>query len=193
MDRLSALICVLALAGCEDKAPGGEPAGRVNGAKTTQHQGATTDAFCDVRPAAAAAAPLVWPALTGAAPAPAKTWRWINAWATWCHPCVEEMPRIAKWQGRLAAGGHPVELQFVSVDESDAVVAEFRKANAAIPPTLRLAAPDKVNDWLHQLGLQGEPPIPVHIFVDPQNRVRCVRAGSIGDADYAVVAKLLAE
>ena len=34
-------------------------------------------------------------------------------------------------------------------------------------------------------------PIPVHVLVAPSGEIRCVRAGGVGEPDYAVVASLL--
>src|SRR5262249_12408192 len=134
MDRLSAVMwCALAAAAgsaCEDKKPaeGGDPPSRVNGAKTSSRQGATVEAFCDAHFPPGKGPAFQWPALAGAtAPAAAAGWRWINVWATWCKPCVEEMPRLRGWRTKLAAAGKPFELAFVSIDETDAEVAEFRK------------------------------------------------------------------
>lgn len=194
MDRLSALIIVVALAGCQDQKSQGAPAGRADTAKTVVKQGNTTKAFCDVHAPAASAATLTWPALTSTPPtSTAATWRWINVWATWCQPCIEEMPRIAKWRDQLVTPARPLEVSFISVDESDAVVDELRKSNPSIPPSLRLAKPDQAQTWFQQLGLAGAPPIPIHVFVDAQNKVRCVRAAAIRDSDFASVEKLLAE
>lgn len=190
MDRLSALIAVALLAaGCDKKdAPAGEPAGRVNAAKTGAKKGTTPEAFCDVYHPAASAPAFAWSAAIASPPpaAPAK-WRWINVWATWCTPCIEEMPRLAKWRDKLG-----VQLTFVSVDESDADIAAYRKQQPATPETLRLDQA-KANEWFGQLGLDGSPPIPIHIFVDASNKLRCVRAGGVNEPDLAVVEKLLAE
>ena len=186
MDRLSALIVVVALTGCEDKqAPA--PSSRVNGAKVTAKK-ADPAAFCDKQLDAASAPAFVAPPLaSGALPASAK-WRWINVWATWCKPCIEEMPRLLRWQAQLAT----FELQFVSVDESDDDIAAYRKLHPETPPSVRLAKPDAQGAWFAQLGLDAGAPIPVHVFVDPQGRVRCVRAGGVGEQDLAAIEALLA-
>jgi thiol-disulfide isomerase/thioredoxin len=193
MDRLSALIIVVAAAGCGDSKPA-EPSARGNTAKTTAKQGSTTKGFCDVHATAEAAKVLEWPALTSTPPTSvASTWRWINVWATWCQPCIEELPRIAKWRDKLATPKRPLEVTFVSVDESDADIAELRAAHPAIPESLRLAKPDDSPAWFGRLGLDSAAPIPIHIFVDERTRIRCVRAAAIRDTDYAAVEKLLAE
>jgi thiol-disulfide isomerase/thioredoxin len=43
----------------------------------------------------------------------------LNLWATWCAPCVAEMPTLAKLQAEYA--GKPVEVVAVSVDSPSAV------------------------------------------------------------------------
>jgi hypothetical protein len=100
------------------------------------------------------------------------------------------MPRLAAWQAKL---GKPVSLEFVSVDESDAVVAAYQKEHHDPPRTARLADPSTKEAWFTQLGLDAAAPIPLHIFVSPSGHIRCARAGSIRDADLAAVQLLLAE
>jgi thiol-disulfide isomerase/thioredoxin len=58
--------------------------------------------FCDVSAPLGQGAALVLPQVEGPA-MPSSGWRWVNVWATWCAPCVEEMPRIVAWRERLAA------------------------------------------------------------------------------------------
>lgn len=200
MDRLPTLIgCVIvtlaaaSAAGCEDRKQAAEdPPSRANTAKTSARQGATPEAFCDAYFPPGKGPAFQWPALApGAAPPAGAGWRWINVWATWCKPCVEEMPRLRGWRDKLAGAGKPFDLAFVSVDESDAEVAEFRKRHPDAPDSLRLADPTKYLPWFHDLGLAGEPPIPVHFVVDGTGHVRCARAGGVREQDYAVIEKLL--
>jgi thiol-disulfide isomerase/thioredoxin len=195
------MTCALAAAalgaGCEDKKQTSsvDPPSRVNASKTGAQKGASVEAFCDVQFPPGKGPLVQWPALAGGAGAPASpaAWRWINVWATWCKPCVEEMPRLRAWQEKRIGAGKPYDLVFVSVDESDAEVAEFRKAHPDAPPTLRLADPAKMGAWFRDLGLTGDPPIPIHVFVDTTNRVRCARAGGVRETDHPVVEKLLSE
>jgi hypothetical protein len=102
------------------------------------------------------------------------------------------MPRLAAWRARLAAAGKRVDMTFVSVDDSDAEVAAFRKDHPDAPPSIRIAGNDQRTAWLRSLHLP-DGAIPVHLFVSPANRLRCARAGEVRDQDFGVVDKLLAE
>lgn len=54
----------------------------------------------------------------------------LNFWATWCPPCVEEMPSLDEFQKRLAGSG--VVVLGVSVDTSEPAYRAFlRKANVS--------------------------------------------------------------
>ena len=112
-------------------------------------------------------------------------------WATWCKPCIEEMPRLASWQKQLAGEGMKVDLVFLSVDESDELVSEFRKQHPQTPPSLRIDKPDSLPAWLGAIGLGENAPIPVHLLVDPAGKVRCVRAGQVKESDLPAIRSLL--
>jgi thiol-disulfide isomerase/thioredoxin len=47
----------------------------------------------------------------------------VNFWATWCGPCVEEMPALDRLQGEL--GGEDFQVVTVSLDRSMDEVLEF--------------------------------------------------------------------
>ena len=184
MDRLSALIAIaalVALGACDKGSNQDPPASRTNAAKVATKK---TDvaAFCDKQPNARFAAP----ALAAGALEPAKKWRWINVWATYCKPCIEEMPRLVKWQTKMG-----FDLQFISVDEEAEDIAAYRKLHPETPETKQLK-PDTQGAWFTQLGLDGAAPIPVHVFIDAENVVRCVRAGGVREQDLPAVEALFA-
>jgi len=192
MDRLSALIIIaLALVACDSGKSAPPPPSRAETGKVGAAQGANTDAFCDFHKRDDSGPLLQVPPVGEVKVLGPKDgrWLWINIWATWCKPCVEEMPRIAAWQKKLPH----VDLEFVSMDDSDADVAKFQQAHPDAPHTARLADSKSEPDWIKQLGLDSAAPIPVHVFVSPTGHVRCARAGGIREQDYAAIEKLLSE
>lgn len=200
MDRLStltfALVALVAPSACDTKRakPSGALPSRTDVAKVSAGQTATAEAFCDRHATDDKAAPFHWPELAAGSTAPgaSATWRWVNVWATWCEPCIEEMPRIAAWRDKLATAGRRVELAFVSVDDSDADVDAFRASHPGTPPSIRIANADKRAAWLGSLNLI-DGAIPIQMFVSPANRLRCARAGGVREKDYGVVEQLFAE
>jgi thiol-disulfide isomerase/thioredoxin len=191
MDRLSIVIVLLAACGKDTAAP---PPSRTESVSATKKP-ASTEAFCDVHKTDDSGPAFTFPPLAAGAASPtaAGHWRWVNLWATWCKPCIEEMPRLARWRDQLAKAGHPVDLAFISVDESDAEVTAFRKQHADAPESLRVGDLGKQAAWLGSLGIDAGAPIPIHIFASPTGHVRCSRAGGVREQDYAAIEKLLAE
>jgi cytochrome c biogenesis protein CcmG/thiol:disulfide interchange protein DsbE len=54
----------------------------------------------------------------------------LNFWATWCPPCIEELPSLVEFQKRLAASG--VVVLGVSVDKDEQAYRDFlRKAGVS--------------------------------------------------------------
>jgi len=185
MDRLPALILVsaLAIAGCEEG--GAErpspPPSRVVAVAAAEEE---VEDLCELAPAASAAPVLTFPTLaSGSAPAAGRA-RWLNVWATWCRPCVEEMPMLAEWTARMRAERADVELVFLSADASEEAVTAFRATHADAPETLRIADPAALEAWVTTVGLDAGATLPIHVITDAEGRVRCARTGAVSEDDY---------
>jgi thiol-disulfide isomerase/thioredoxin len=113
----------------------------------------------------------------------------VNLWATWCAPCVKEMPTLAALQAAYA--GKPVVVAPVSLDR-DKDTAKARAFIAARPP---LQYRHAAYDW----AFKFDPPVtgfPVTIVYDRQGRERARLEGGAdwtGTEARAVIDALLAE
>jgi thiol-disulfide isomerase/thioredoxin len=193
MDRLPALIitgAAVALVACDSGKSDRPVAGRTDTTKVATKSVSAAE-FCDVSFPGTSGPLFNAPALTGGTLAASSTrWRWVNVWATWCKPCVEELPRLVKWRDKLGAS---YDLELISVDDNDADVAAFRAESPTMPPSPRLADVAKQGEWIASLGLDAAAPVPIHIFVEPQGHVRCARAGGVREHDFAAVQALFAK
>ncbi|QQR91773.1 MAG: hypothetical protein IPJ88_08740 [Myxococcales bacterium] len=108
--KLSSLVLVfsfLAIGSCskgEEKVA--EPLRRRVDSIKAPEKKISLDAFCDVRAELSKAPEFHLPELASEPSSTPKGWRWINVWATWCKPCIEEMPRLAAWKARLEKTKH---------------------------------------------------------------------------------------
>jgi thiol-disulfide isomerase/thioredoxin len=193
MDRLPLVTMVAALvaAAVSCRQPADKPAAetqRVNAVAALPPEQRNAADFCDV---SGGQQPFAYPDLM-TAPRPLSTgqWRWVNIWATWCKPCTEELPRLLRWQQRLADDNVQVALQLISVDERAEQLAAYADQQAA-QISLRVRAPDRLDEWTQAIGLGANAAIPIHVFVDPKGAIQCVRAAGIGDPDYGLVRDIL--
>ena len=155
--------------------------------------------WCDVYHPKGKAPTLVLPRVASAragqkmAPPPKDSWIWLNLWATWCGPCLREMPLISKWVTNLSRTGHPIQEWFISIDEEREVLAKFfqKHKDIAKQNSLVLVDPEALPPWLSKYGLKPDTAIPINFLVAPGMEVRCVRTGSISDSDFPIVRALV--
>ncbi|MEQ1506559.1 MAG: TlpA disulfide reductase family protein [Myxococcota bacterium] len=183
---------VVAVVGCSaDSGAEPPPQRRFDAVLVDPSKVTPPEEFCESFASAEAAKPFTPPTLAGAPWKPQTGWRWVNVWATWCGPCVAEMPRLVKWEDQLGKDGVPVDLVFLSVDAGQPEVDRFYAKEKGFPETLRISDVAQLEGWLGALGLDATTPIPIHLFLDPEGRTRCIRTGAISEGDYGAVKRVL--
>jgi len=202
MDRLRHLIigtaAVSALAAGCSKGPGAKPVAPTpprTAVVTGESDPNALKTFCDKSwPGTGAVQP--WgggPARKPASKVEAGSqqgWRWINFWATWCAPCLEEMPMLGRWRDALQKEGVPFDLELWSVDEDEAKLRERVREGLPAPVTW-VESPEALSAFLGKLGLNPDSMLPVQMLVDPKDNLRCVRVGAVHDNDWGTVKKLI--
>ncbi|MHB8872408.1 MAG: TlpA family protein disulfide reductase [Myxococcaceae bacterium] len=181
------------LGGCPDEKPSGPAPSRFAGVSSGAAAKQAAQ-FCDRSfPAAGGPEHPYRPAqtrpLSGADPAPpGKGWRWVNAWATWCAPCVEEMGLLTRWRDALGEDGLRVSFELLSIDEAEAEP-ELRKwVKKSLPGKVQwIRSEEDFGTWLDALGIERDAAVPIHVLVDPKGQVRCVRVGAVHAQDYGAV------
>jgi thiol-disulfide isomerase/thioredoxin len=103
----------------------------------------------------------------------------VNFWATWCPPCREEIPSMAKLNALVA--GKPVRLLAISIDEGGKAAVEnlFRKMNVTLPTLL-----DTDSKTGKRYGITG---VPETFIVDRQGYVVKKVVGPMDWADPQIV------
>lgn len=121
-------------------------------------------------------------------------WTWVNIWAAWCAPCKEEMPRILRFQSKLAEAGVLLDLVFVSLDDDDRQLERFLSAQpkpGGVRASYWLPEGDLRTSWLGALGVRDKAELPVQALVAPSGQLTCVIQGAIEDRDYPALAAWL--
>ncbi len=105
----------------------------------------------------------------------------LNFWATWCPPCVEEMPSLVEMQSRLKDKG--VTVLAVSLDIDGAAYQKFLKDNKV--DLLAVRDPNQVSNTLY-----GTFKFPETYVIDRQGVVRRKFIGAVNWNNPEIVSYL---
>ena len=105
----------------------------------------------------------------------------LNFWASWCTPCLTELPLLDALHGRLA--GEPAMVLAVNVDtQRGPALGAIRK--------LKLSLPLALDPKGAAVAAYGPPGLPATYVIGPDGTIRSLRAGEI---DGAGIVELEAE
>ena len=92
----------------------------------------------------------------------------LNFWASWCPPCIEEMPSMQRLYDEL--GGDGFEIVAVNMQEDSGTVQSFIDEHGFSFPILL----DRSGQTARQYGVRG---IPTSYIVGPQGRILARKVG----------------
>ncbi|UYQ91553.1 TlpA family protein disulfide reductase [Chitinophaga horti] len=103
----------------------------------------------------------------------------LNLWATWCAPCIQEIPDFERQARELK--DKPVKFIFVSLDMSDAYprdIAAFAKRRRIRSSIVWLNEPN-ANSFAARIDPRWKGSIPCTIFINPKKGYRKFVEGQI--------------
>ena len=180
------LVVVLAGLGCTDRHAAPISSSRFEAVKAPA---GTSSHWCDTS-FAGTAPRLTLPPLAAPSSGPTSLPKgkrvWLNLWATWCKPCLRELPLLLEWQSDLRKDGVDVEPVFLSLDEDGDALAKFLAERKDIPVAhvARVASQHDYEQWAKSYLKDPTTPIPIHLLASSDGYVRCIRSGSLREGDY---------
>ena len=107
----------------------------------------------------------------------------VNYWASWCAPCVEEIPAFSRLQRQYAAQG----VQFVGIGIDN--VENMRAFVKATPVAYPLLVADPAASQMPGLQIKG---LPYTLVIGPDGRVQSSRLGRLDESRLNSILQRLA-
>ena len=109
----------------------------------------------------------------------------VNAWASWCDPCREELPMLARVAPKLAAKG--VAIWLVSVDDPDGFAAAKGVLESLHIELPSFAAAPPLQAFKIALNPKWPGMIPVSFLFDATGKLRYFWAGEVYEKELVPV------
>ncbi len=105
----------------------------------------------------------------------------VNFWATWCGPCVKELPYFEKLGADHSGDKFSVLLVTLDfVDQLDSKVIPFVKKKGLKSEVL-LMDEDKPNVWIPKVSEDWSGALPATLFINTQKKTRHFHEGSFDE------------
>mgnify|MGYP003484572371 FL=1 len=118
-------------------------------------------------------------------PQPLAQWRGkvlvVNYWASWCKPCVDEMPALSRMHSHYAAWG--VQFVGIGLDDTEKLAAFVRTTPVSYP--VLVASPAAATPGLQVKGL------PYTVVIGRDGRIEMTRLGRIDEESLEPILRRL--
>lgn len=107
----------------------------------------------------------------------------LNFWATWCKPCILELPHFEK--ARKAFANRPVRFRYISLDfASDKETRLDPFIRKKLPgATVWLLDETDYNTWINKVEPSWGGAIPVTLFVNNPKKIRIFAGQTLGELE----------
>jgi thiol-disulfide isomerase/thioredoxin len=113
----------------------------------------------------------------------------VNYWATWCKPCVKELPYFVKIANAYASQG--LGVCFVSLDDAEGIEFTVKPFLQRRPLTGTVLLLDEVdgNRWIGRMNPDWSGAIPATFIYGPGGTLLFFREGELTEADLETTLK----
>jgi thiol-disulfide isomerase/thioredoxin len=104
----------------------------------------------------------------------------INFWATWCKPCVQELPYFEK--ARAAFAGKPVRFRYISLDFASDFKSRLLPFISRKMPGAQVYLLDETdyNAWIDKVEPTWGGSIPITLFLNNPKKIRKFAPSELG-------------
>jgi thiol-disulfide isomerase/thioredoxin len=95
-------------------------------------------------------------------------WILINYWASWCHPCWQEVPELNAFASHYAK---QVKIFGVNFDHADSTTLN------ALMQKMHIQYSNLIDDPATRFGIDNIPALPTTIIINPQGKVATILTG----------------
>ena len=114
----------------------------------------------------------------------------INFWATWCKPCIKELPFFQELQNNLSDRVNVTLISLDFVDVLDTKVIPFVERKKLTPDVLLLDEID-YNSWIDKVDPSWSGAIPATLIINHQTGERNFHEGELAEGDLETMIKEL--
>ncbi|HAS43103.1 MAG TPA: TlpA family protein disulfide reductase [Microscillaceae bacterium] len=104
----------------------------------------------------------------------------VNFWATWCRPCIKELPYFERLQKKYADKN--VKVILLAVEDAEQKVKIFIKKKK-IQSQVYLLTDAKADQWVPKVDKDWDGAIPVTLFINGKTKKREFHMGDMTEAE----------
>ena len=104
----------------------------------------------------------------------------INFWATWCRPCVKELPYFERLHTKYA--DQKVKVILIAVEDTEQKIKNFIKKKK-IQAQVLLLDETKSDVWIPKVDKDWDGAIPVTLFINGKSGQRVFHQGDMTEAE----------